>query len=145
MPDGGDDNIFDVAGAQRPKKRPAPTEETAVLPAVPDSYPSGDEELFKRFDSVRGLRDDLERSLDEVYGNTGLNKDAVERFLDNPSNFKDLDFDGTQRQRDIMQREVEKMAGKDAVDKRAEKLKKKAMKKRRSKSRGLRRNWIDMR
>lgn len=138
------DNIFGLAGgAGKAKPNPAPK-----APPIPQSTTSIDFEALKTaYEAVKEMRDELDRNIETVYMRTGLTKETITRMLDNPTTYKapDVDADDLQIRRQSLKKEVEKMVGEEAFEEMESKARSKELDKRKRKTMGARRNWLNMR
>lgn len=108
-----------------------------------------DDEIAHMIQDMRKKQDEIERALDEVLQKTGWTRRYLKTYLSNPNNFDNESWENLQRQqKDLMSKvktpkdlRIEKQSqveGKGSEDQ-------KSNKERRTKTGGIRRNWLPMR
>lgn len=151
------DNIFSLAGKQKakPKSAPAAPPQTPPVAATPSAAPQPSavgaaldyDTLKQTFRKVQEMRDELDRSVENVYAQTGWTKDQITRMLDNPSYYQapGVNAEDLLLRRRTLKKELEKIAGAETIQAQEDAEKAKEIDKRKRKLMGSRRNWLNMR
>jgi hypothetical protein len=103
-----------------------------------------DKNLEKRLKAVLGLRDKIDEALNKVYRKGDLTQKQVSDYLDNPDNFKKGQWDYIQKRRKKVFSFIWDALGSETKKKYDKKELAKKAKKRKRKSIGHRRKWIQM-
>lgn len=146
------DNIFGLAGSQRPKREGKPQPVPVIRPQAPRSdvplpAQTRDFVLKEALARVQQMHDDLEQKVQMVYTRMGLTKATIKQMLDNPKNYErvQLTYENAQTQRRILREEIIKIAGVGVLEALEGKAQQKELERHKKKSLGTRKNWLNMR
>ncbi|GAB4227155.1 MAG: hypothetical protein Tsb0021_03750 [Chlamydiales bacterium] len=104
-----------------------------------------EQELENQIQHVKKLHEELEKKLDKLYKESGINHENVMRYLDNPNNFKAGEWDIVQNYRKAYQSQIEAQLSRSFQKKQKQKVLDKKSKSMKGRAAGQRRKWIDMR
>ena len=89
-------------------------------------------------------RDELHRRVAELFDKTGWESDKITDFLDNPSNFAGSIYQTIKTRRDSLKQELSVLTTSTTRQVLREQTKTEEVRKRKGKSIGQRRNWLNM-
>ena len=144
-------NIFEEASKKLSKKKKKEDKlhpKTAALPGKPPPLPEGvvidDKELQQIIKRIKEMDEDLQKKMDRVCELSGMSRNEVSTFLENPSNFHPEQWKLMQGEKEQLEKQFYSMVGIELKKKKALKKKKQLGKERHGKTIGLRKGWIDM-
>ncbi len=103
-----------------------------------------DVNLRKRLEVIFGLRDKIDQALHKVYKKGDFTQKQISDYLDNPGNFQTTEWAFIQQQRDKVFNFIWDTLGPEEKKKHEKTQLQKKSKKRKRKSIGHRRKWIQM-
>lgn len=139
-----DFNIFDQARKHLGKKKkkkpavPSPAEVSAEAPPLSNQDPM---EMIRK---IQKMEEDLKQKMTQVYELSGMTKNELETYIENPQNFSDADWLKAQSLKDNLEEKF--YANIDILEKKKQlhKKKLKISKDRRGKTLGGRKGWLQM-
>ncbi|MGA8165541.1 MAG: hypothetical protein WB791_11080 [Waddliaceae bacterium] len=99
------------------------------------------EEMLKR---IHKMDDDLENKMTRVCELSGMSRKEVHDFIENPDNFTVQQWKKAQEDKSAIEEKIYAIFGAEQQNIKAEKKKKKISKKRRGKTLGARKGWLQM-
>lgn len=145
-------SLFQQGGHSRPK-RPTSQKTTSPQPEekkVPSITPTkaesvNREELQRRYKDAMEKCAEIRTLTDRVYAASGLSRDEVERYLENPSNFTPQTWKALEQYRQELERRLGKYSVSGAAAQRKGRRAAAATKERKGKTLGARKGWMPMR
>lgn len=143
-------SIFDEASAmarkkrllKKKKKRPPPS--AAAKPSATATEPLLDEETASMFERMREMRNDLEGKMLDLYSVAGVSRSVVEEFFSNPRNLSSEKKEQIEKDLSKLETELSNVLGKRAKRVSQKFQESKQSDKRKKKSIGHRRKWLQM-
>lgn len=135
-------SIFDSPAKKQPEEKKSKSPSAPAPPLKPVPINSEVDELIGK---MKTMHDDLERKLDEVYRQNGMDKRTIKNYLDNPSNFTPEQWERVQEDRKLRLETLAKKIGAELPTALVEAVKEVKKTDKSRKSLGVRRNWIPMR
>lgn len=135
-----------------PGKEPSKAEEPPMAESPPEPTPKGskisDEELKKQLSLAKEKHKEIEQQLETFLMKSGLSKEMIKTFLDNPNNFTTAGWKILQSKRDNLTQKIWDHIGGEKSDeatliKAKQKLKGASVQK--GKTLGARKKWLPMR
>ena len=103
-----------------------------------------DEEVEEAFKKLEDQHEKLEKQLETAFDSLGKGPNELETYLSNPNNFSSETWKMMEKEKELYIKKITKAVGKNAMEGEKKKKIKKAQKKRRGKSLGARKKWLDM-
>jgi hypothetical protein len=103
-----------------------------------------DPEIKSDINRFHELHDKLQSKLDKLYKETGITHKDIQRYLDDPSNYDEGEWEYFQQRRKLFNEGLMTKLDPNLVKTTARKLKKKSGKKLRGRAIGRKRKWLDM-
>lgn len=147
-------DIFSEASKKpvKKKKKKTPSSSLSSQPDVKTEAESksskpvsiATKELEEILEKIHKMDDDLEGKMSRVCELSGMTRQEVHRFIENPDNFSQEQWKNAQKNKDILEEKIYSVVGVKAKKLKAKKKKKKLAKKRRGKTLGGRKGWLPM-
>jgi hypothetical protein len=143
-------NIFEEASKKLSKKKkgdklhPKPPSMQEKVPPLPEGMIIDDEEVRRIMKKIREMDEDLQKKMDRVCQLSGMTRNEVSKFVENPSNFHPEQWKVMQLQKKQLEEQFYSIVGIEFKKKKVPKSKKAQTKERHGKTLGLRKRWIDM-
>lgn len=149
-----DFNIFDEASKRLSKKKKKKS--IAPLSASLDSLdaqsrressevtPQEDKDVQETLRRIHEIDDSLEEKMSRICQLTGMTRDEVQSFIDNPDNFASEQWRRAQKEKELLEEKIYAVIGMKEKKSGLKKKKKKLTKGRRGKTLGGRKGWIQM-
>jgi hypothetical protein len=146
-------NIFKAAGnfiGKKKKKKSSSLSESpasgqheiAPVTIAPSAYQDlGLEDMLKR---LRHMDTDLQKKMQRICELSGMTKKEVERYVENPNNFNESQWQKMQKQKEQLEEQIFTVIGIKAKKRMLKKKKMKIVKGHRGKTLGGRKGWIQM-
>lgn len=103
-----------------------------------------DPEIKSDIDRFHELHEKLQKKLDKLYDEAGITHKDVQRYLDDPSNYGEGEWEYFQARRKLFNESLMTRLDPNLIKTTAKKLKRQAGKKLRGRALGRKRKWIDM-
>lgn len=143
-------NIFEEAskrlggsGKQKPLKKKV-SESPSSANAAPLA-PLSDTDVKSMLERMHFMNKDLENKLESVYTKTGMPKEEIHNFLENPNNFSSTVWNKIQEDMTSLEQKVWAAVGKHMKKSMLKKKTDKKSKERKGKTLGARKKWIPVR
>lgn len=128
------------------KKKPDPSS-LDPNPAKPlassDAVPSR-EDVTEMFAQINQMKTNLLAQYEQFCEKTGLSREEIHNFFDNPNNFSPQKWEDVQKSRSLLEQQIVSIFGKGATSNKSQFNQKKLSKERKSKTLGARQKWIQM-
>jgi len=108
------------------------------------SSPVGDMEVDDMLKRLRDMDEDLQKKMERVCEVSGMTKREIERYIENPHNFTDSQWNKIQQEKEELEEKIFAAIGIKAKKRILKKKKKKIAKGRRGKTLGGRKGWLQM-
>lgn len=150
-----DSNIFDEASKRLGKKKkkkvkPAHSKEAishtsqGAQPERPGMVAVADPEMEVMLKRLRAMDDDLQSRMNRICELSGMSKEEVARYIENPKNFSTFEWERMQKEKEVLEEKLYSSIGIQAKKRILMKKKKKIIKDRKGKTLGTRKGWIQM-
>lgn len=139
-------NIFGFAGKQPEKGKKKPHELPSTTPpkSLPFKGSTGDPEIDRMLNRLREMDQDLQNKMQRICELTGMTKNEIQRFIENPNNFTDAQWRKAQLDKEKLEQKIYAAIGMEAKKRVQKKKKLKLAKERKGKTLGGRKGWIQM-
>lgn len=138
-------DVFSEASKKSGKKKKKKTPSSSLSPQ-PEIKTTGIrtkdlEEILKK---IHKMDDDLENKMTRVCELSGMTRQEVQRFIENPDNFSQEQWKNAQKNKNALEEKIYSVVGVELKKLKVKKKKKKSAKKRRGKTLGARKGWLQM-
>ncbi len=103
------------------------------------------DQAAKYLEKLKIMKEEFTAKLDAVFEKGGISPQMLDKFLDNPHNFSEKQWQFIQEQRELYKKKLIALVGKKELEQHEKKLKKKVSTERSRKTLGGRKKWIPMR
>lgn len=137
-------NIFNQSGGQPDKEKKGGVPPATRQEKVKNAGANVDPELLGMLKRLRFMDEDLKKKMEKICELTGLSRNEIERFIENPINFSESQWKNAQKEKELLEQKIYTAVGEHAKKQMLKKKKIKIAKERKGKTLGSRKGWIQM-